>query len=546
MPTITVSANDLKSLIDKPVTDSQLDTVLPLVKCEIDSWEGDEMRIEVNPDRPDLLSTEGIARQVSSWLGFKRGLHGYVVSKPKVMLNLDSPVKVRPEIVAGLVRNVSMSDDMVRSVMQLQEAIDYTIGRDRSKSAIGVHDFSPVKPPFYYREVGPKDIEFVPLGFKKKMTIEQILKEHPKGIAYRHIFGKSKTYPIILDNNDDVLSFPPIINGELTKVSPETKDIFLDITGFDQTPLNYALNILLGALEMRGGKIESVKINNRTYPHLKARPVGIDKDSIRKLLGLNLKDRDIHDCLERMGYGVDAKAGKALVPPYRADILHPVDIIEDIAIAYGYNNMNPEIPRIPTMGHSSPREDFSLRLKEFMVGLGFSEVINYSLTNNEKHFSRLGIKDPGAIRISNPISNEYDLIRHWVIPNLIENLASNIHRRYPQRMFELGEVIHADPKADTGTRNVKKLAAVTSHKDAGFSEIVSIFNALNEVLPFSLKLSDSTHGSFLPGRCAKIIMGKIEVGVLGEIHPQVLQECGLKMPVAAFEINAEMLFQSLK
>jgi phenylalanyl-tRNA synthetase beta chain len=237
MPVITVSASDLKSLIPKPVTDEQLETIMPLVKCEIDSWKEDEMKVEITPDRPDLLSTEGIARQISSWLGFTRGLHGYVVSKPKISLSTDT-VKVRPELVAGLVRGVEMSDNMVRSIMQLQESIDFTIGRDRAKTAIGIHNFEPVKPPFFYREVGPRDIEFVPLGFSKKMTIEKILKEHPKGIQYRKIFGKSKTYPVILDKNDDVLSFPPIINGELTKVTPETKDVFLDITGFDQTPLN--------------------------------------------------------------------------------------------------------------------------------------------------------------------------------------------------------------------------------------------------------------------------------------------------------------------
>lgn len=545
MPTITASASDLKSMIGKPVSDDQLKAVMPLIKCEIDSWQGDEMKIEVTPDRPDLLSTEGIARQVSQWLGFRRGPHGYIISKPRIALSAD-PVEVRPEIVAGCVRGIEMSGSMVKSIMQLQEAIDLTIGRGRVKTAIGVHDVTPVKPPFYYREVGPRDVSFVPLGFSKEMTIEGILKEHPKGMQYRSIFGKSKTYPIIVDKNDDVLSFPPIINGELTKVTPDTRDIFLDITGFDQTPLNYALNILLGALEMRGGRIEAVKVNNRSYPHLKARQVKLDRNLVKRMLGLGMKDRDIRDCLERMGYGVDIKAGKVMVPPYRADIMHPVDVIEDIAIAYGYNDFVPEVPRLPTVGRSNPGEDFTLKLKEFMVGLGFQEVLNLSLSSSEKQFRNMGTRNPGAIELSNPISQEYNLCRYWLLPSLMENLSSNAHRRYPQRLFELGECIHPDPGADTRARNIRKLAAVTSHADASFSEIMSVFNAFSEVLPLELNTKEYNHSSFIQGRCASVSLKGRAIGLLGEIHPRVLQNFGLKMPAAGLEINAENLWNAIK
>jgi len=430
--------------------------------------------------------------------------------------------------------------------MQLQEAIDLTIGRDRLKTAIGVHDASKVRPPFFYREVGPRDISFVPLGFSKELTIEQILRKHPKGLQYRHIFSGNKTYPVILDRNDDVLSFPPIINGELTKVTPETTDIFLDITGFDQTPLNQALNILLSALEMRGGKIEAVKINNRSYPHLKARPVRIDTSSVKRMLGVNLKDREIRDCLERMGYGFDPSSSQVLVPPYRADIMHPVDVIEDVAIAYGYNDFVPEVPRLPTIGRPNPEEEFALMLKELMVGLGFQEVINPSLSSPERQFTRMGTRNPGAVEIANPVSRDYVICRHWLLPSLLENLNSNIHRRYPQRIFELGECLHPDPGADTRTRNVKKLAAVTSHADAGFSEIMSLFNAFSEALPLRLTTAEHSHPSFIRGRCVSIILRGRAIGLLGEIHPSTLHGFGLKMPVAALEINSESLWRALK
>ncbi|MBW1839884.1 MAG: phenylalanine--tRNA ligase subunit beta, partial [Deltaproteobacteria bacterium] len=334
MPIIEISASDLKSMIGRKVADSELENVLPLNKLEIEDWDGDNLKIEVTPDRPDLMSTEGIARQISAWLDVKRGLPSHVVSKAKISMKLDK-VKVRPCLVSAIVRGLTLTDKTVKSIMQLQELIDQTIGRGRVKTAIGVHDISKVEPPFHYKEVDPKTVKFVPLGFKKEMTMDEILNKHPRGIEYKHIFGDAKKLLIIVDKNGDVLSFPPIINGELTKVTEKTTDIFLDITGHDETPINYALNILVTSMEARGGKIEAVKVNNKSYPQLKAKTMKIDPGHVRRMLGYNIKDSEIKSLLERMNYGVDLKTGKVFIPPYRYDILHFVDIIEDISIAYG-------------------------------------------------------------------------------------------------------------------------------------------------------------------------------------------------------------------
>jgi len=374
MPVIEISASDLKSMIGRDIADSELETVLPLNKLEIEDWDGDGLKIEVTPDRPDLMSTEGIARQLSAWLDIKRGLPSHVVSKAKISIRADS-VKARPCLVSGMVRGLTLTDNAVRSIMQLQELIDLTIGRGRVKTAIGIHDISKVRPPFHYREVDPKKVRFVPLGHKKEMTMEEILRKHPKGIEYRYIFGNAKKLPIILDRNNDVVSFPPIINGELTKVTKDTKDIFLDITGYDETPINYALNILVTAMEMRGGKIESVKVNNKSYPHLNARPMKIDTGHVKRMFGYNLRDSEIKSLLERMNYEVDLKNRTVFIPPYRYDILHFVDIIEDISIAYGYNNFEPELPRLPTVGRPHPFEQFCNRVREMMTGTGFQEVV---------------------------------------------------------------------------------------------------------------------------------------------------------------------------
>lgn len=542
MPIIEISARDLKGMIGKDLADSELESVLPLNKLEIDAWEDDTIKVEVTPDRPDLMSTEGIARQVSAWLGIKRGLPGHVVSKPRVSMNADN-VKVRPCIVSGIVRGLKLNDEMVRSIMQLQELIDFTIGRDRVKTAIGIHDISRVKPPFHYKEVDPKTVSFVPLGFDKEMTMEEILKKHPKGIEYGHIFGNAKKLPIILDNEGQVLSFPPIINGELTKVTEQTNDIFLDITGYDETPINYALNILLSAMEMRGGRIEAVRINNRDYPHLKARPMKIDTGDVKKMLGYNLKDSEIKDLLERMNYGVNLKEGAVLIPPYRYDILHFVDIIEDIAIAYGYNNFEPELPRLPTVGRPDPREEFCNRIREMMIGTGFTEVINYAMTNPEKQFKTMGHKPLPTVDIANPMTGEHTQMRAWALPSLISNLVTNKHRRYPQRLFEVAECVVPDPKSDVRARNTRKLAGVISHTNTNLSEISATVNAIDENLGLRASKQSFTHPSFIKGRCGRIMKGRKQVGFFGEVSPHVLESFGLKMPVTAFELDLDEIYR---
>lgn len=543
MPIIEVSASDLKRLIGRQVADSELETVLPLNKLEIDEWEEDRIRIEVTPDRPDLMSAEGIARQVSAWLGIRRGLPSHIVSKSSVRI-VAGAVKARPCIVAGIARGLNLDDDAVKSIMQLQELIDLTIGRDRVKTAIGVHDISKVKPPFCYKEVDPKTVSFVPLGFKKEMTMEEILRKHPKGIQYKSIFGNAKKLPIILDKNGDVISFPPIINGELTKVTEGTKDIFLDITGYDEAPISHALNILLTSMEMRGGRIEAVKINNKTYPSLRARTMKLDTGYVKRMLGYNLKDSEIKSLLERMNYGVNMKNRTVLIPPFRHDILHFVDIIEDIAIAYGYNNFEPELPRLPTVGRPHPFEEFCNRIREMMIGTGFREVVNYTITSPEKQFKLMNVTERDAVEITNPMSKEHTQIRVWAIPSLMANLVSNKHRRYPQQFFEVADCVLPDPKQDVRTRNIRKLAGVVSHANANFSEMAAIVNSIDENLNLMASKQPSDHPSFMKGRCGQIMKGKKPIGFFGEISPAILSRLALKMPVTAFELELDPIFKN--
>jgi len=542
MPIITVDSDDMKSLIGRKIPDDELRRILPLNKLNIESWDGSELKIEVTPDRPDLFSTEGMARQISSWLGITPGPAKFDIAKPKIEL-VPSKVSLRPFITCGAVRGVRMDDRMIKSIMQLQETLDLTLGRDRKKVAIGIHDVSRVTPPFYYKEILPNAISFVPLNSTKRMNLRQIIAEHPKGVQYAHLMKGAKKWPIIVDSKNQVLSFPPIINGELTKVREETTDLFIDITGSSDSLVNNSLNILLTALEKRGARIEAVSVGGKLKPDLSPRLMQADADEARKLLGLEIGNKEIVSLLERMGYGASIKKNtiEALAPAFRADIIHPVDIMEDIAIAYGFTDIKPEVAKLPSTGEASRMEEFSNRIRELMAGLGFQEVLNYVLTSKEKQFQRMGAKTEAVAEIANPMLQEYSVCRRWLLPGLMENLRTNKHRKFPQKIFEISDCVIPD-NSDTRASSVRKLACLTTHSQASLSEIISILNAVKGNLGVKLETRPFGHGSFIPGRCGAILLGKDIIGMFGEISPKVLGNLELGNPVSAFELDVQKIF----
>ncbi len=322
-------------------------------------------------------------------------------------------------------------------------------------------------------------------------------------------------------------------------------NLFLDITGSSERLINFCLNILATALEKRGGKIEAVSLGGKLRPDLSPRLMEVSMDDARRLLGLEISNKEIAGLLERMGYSATIKKSIAevLIPAFRADILHPVDIMEDIAIAYGFFDIAPEVPKLPTTGEANPVEEFSNRVRELMIGLGFQEVINYTLTSREKQFSRMEAKPEPLAEIENPLSQEYSACRCWLLPGLMENLRSNKHRKFPQRIFEAADCIIPD-KSDTSASNVRKLSGVTTHSQASLSEIISTLNAIKENLGAKWEMKPHKHGSFIPGRCGAIFLpGKKEPsGIFGEISPKVLSNFELNNPASAFELEIEQIF----
>jgi len=534
MVVIEIDKNDLSGLLGKQITDEEIEDTLFSLKMET-TIDGDKIECELNPDRPDMFSVEGIAREVKGFLGIEVGIKKYEVLDSGLVLKKEKS-EVRPYIACAIIKDVVLSDYLVKSLMQLQEKIHMTIGRNRKKVAIGVHDFDRVVSPLVYKDVA--DEKFVPLGMSEGMSIKEILEKHPKGMEYAHLVANS--YPLIYDK-EGVISFPPIINSERTKVTEDTKNLFIDVTGTDEKAVNQALNILVCNITERCGKIFNVKISNKTTPQLDCKSIDVSVEDIDKVLGLGLGENQIVEVLERMRYNVKkTKGGKVIIeiPTYRSDILHAVDVIEDVAIGYGFNNIEPVLPKVSTVGGESEIEKLSEKTREIMIGLGFQEVITFILTNRESNFIRMN-SEGEAVEILNPTSGEFDTCRTWLLPNLLKILFSNKHREYPQKIFEVGDCIIPDDREDNRVRQVRKLCGVISHDSANLTEMRSVVEAALSSLGYKSEIKDYSHPSFIESRCGKILANDREIGFFGEIHPKTLENWKLEKPVIAFEIEVD-------
>lgn len=531
MVSIEIDKNDLLNLIGKQLTDEEIEETLFSLKIET-TMSGDKIECELNPDRPDMFSVEGIAREVKGFLGIEKGVKSYDVSESNVTLKKEK-AEVRPYIACGIVKDVVLSDELVKSLMQVQEKLHMTIGRNRKKVAIGVHDFDKIVPPMIYTDVS--DEKFIPLGMTEEMNIKEILEKHPKGIDFANLVKDS--YPLIYDK-EGVISFPPIINSERTKVTEKTKNLFIDVTGTDEKSVNQTLNILVCNIVERCGKIFSVKVSNKTTPQLEPEDIDLNVDYVDRILGLGLNENQITETLEKMRYSVKKmKGGKIIVgiPPYRSDILHSIDIIEDVAIGYGYDKIEPILPKVATVGEESNLEKLSRKIRELMIGLGFQEVLNFVLTSKENNFVKMNMEGD-SIEILNPVSSEYNICRTWLLPSVMKIFSSNKHREYPQKIFEIGDCIMLDNKE---AKQVRKLVAAISYDNANLTEIKSVTEAILNSLGYKHKIKDYNHPSFIESRCGKILVNEKDIGFFGEIHPKILENWKLEKPVIVFEIKVD-------
>jgi phenylalanyl-tRNA synthetase beta chain len=538
MPVVRIHYDDMERLIG--ASKETIMARLAMMGADIGKRAEEEyVDVEFFPDRPDLYSAEGVARAMQGFLGLKTGLVSYPIEKGAIVLQVDDSVLgVRPVIGCAVVRGLSFSDEAIESLMGLQEDLHWGLGRNRRKVAIGVHDISRVSAPFRYFGEDPER-KFVPLDFTEEMSMKEMLEKHPKGRGYGHILQGCDRYPLIVDAKEQVLSFPPIINGELTSVTEDTEDLFIDVTGMDGMVFK-ALNIVVTSLAERGGRIESVLVKRKggdfLSPNLEPSSWTVSTSEANRLIGFDLTSAELAASLERMRLGAraDGDLVNVQVPAYRADIMHSWDIFEDAAKAYGFDRLEARLPKTVTVGRAHPSEVRKGEIRELFAGLGYLETMPFTLTNEKMHFQWMRRESTpessGAVRVMHPISELHTILRTSLLSSLLDIFALNQHHPLPQRIFAAGDVV-----VDRRTR--MNLAAASIHSGANFSEIRSIADAVLRELGVAAEIVPSQDGALLPGRGADLVVDGKRIGCFGELHPLVLKCFGLEQPVVAMEIQ---------
>jgi len=508
--------------------------MVPLIGSDVERMEENHTDVEFFPDRPDLFSPEGVARAMRGFLGIETGLPVYPVKPSGITFTIDSALgAIRPVLGAAVIRGVTFDDESIQSIMSLQESLHWAVGRGRSKVAIGIHDLDTVKPPFHYI-ASPRDRKFVPLDLAEEITMDEILEKHPKGRDYAKLVRNFDRFPLIVDDEDHVLSFPPITNGERTRVTMETKNILLDTTGTDKKAVSVAVNIICTAMAEAGATIESVTINGVQTPTLAPAERTVSVQECNKLLGIHLSSAEMAAHLEKMRFGARPEGPdsvKVLVPCYRADIMHDWDTFEDVAIAYGYERISDLPPETFTVGKPHPVQELARITRDIFCGLGFLEVMPFTLTSEATLYGKMRrAENAGVLRVMHPITVDNTVVRTELVPLLMEFLSMNRHRELPQRLFTVGDVID-------NCVTYQKAAGISMHPGADFSEAYAFMDAMLHELSIEYCVKESTDNAFIEGRRGDIFAGGKKVGVFGEIHPAVLNAFELEHPVAAFELD---------
>ncbi|MEA3430995.1 MAG: phenylalanine--tRNA ligase subunit beta [Nanoarchaeota archaeon] len=548
MPTVTLNKQVFEKLVGKKLPLEKLKDRISMLGTDLEKIEGNEIVVEVFPNRPDMLSEQGFARAFSSFIGVKVGLKRYDVKKSDYEVIVEKSVnKIRPYTVCAVVKNLKFDDEKIREIIQIQEKLHITLLRKRKKGAIGIYPMESIKFPIQYLAKNPKDIKFQPLESSKEMTGLKILSQHPAGREYGHLLEDKDKFPLFIDANNEILSMPPIINSHKTgKVGESTKDVFIECSGFEIETLKTCLNIIVTALSDMGGEIYETKVKYDKpiiTPDLHPQKWPIDLKFINKMLGLDLKEIEIKNLLEKMGFGYEKD--KVLVPAYRADIMHQVDFVEDIAIAYGYENFQPEIPNVSTIGEEDKFEIFKRYIAELIAGLNLLECETYHITNQNNLNNKMNLDAP-VVKLSNALTIDYSVLRSWILPSLMQIFQENKHYEYPQNIFTIGTAFKENTKNETNIEEFTRIAVALSGIDSNYTKIRQIFDYLMQCLDLKPKFKSEDHPSFIPGRCARVNIDGTSIAYIGELSPGVISNWEIEMPTAAFELNLTELFKLIK
>ena len=573
MPTISVEQKLLATLLAKHGCDHNIDDVdhrLPLLGTDIDRCDEETLDIEIFPNRPDLLSAETLSLAMRGFLHNQETLSSESLDSSGIELDVEPELStIRPIILGAVVRGLEMKDDeemddFIKQLMDHQEKLHFALGRGRRRASIGVHDLHTLQPPFVVKAVN-RTHSFVPLAMTEPMTIDDILTTHPKGVDYAHLLEGMDQVPIIEDAKGKVLSFPPIINGAHTTVQSSTRDLFIDVTGWDRRACESCLMLVALQAKERGGTIETIQINDcngkeEVLPNWTPVHHRVPARLVSTILGRELSDDELHNAMIRMGGTftgrTPAKADEVSddgsmqfagdgedmlgfdMPRWRFDLLHPVDIVEDLAIGHGYEDLGNDVPKAPM--NAIPRSDDHLRrrIRTSMQGMGFMQIQSLTLSNDEDQFDRMRWKPFNAItRITNPITLEHTMMRHFLLPGLLRLLASNRHHDLPQSVYELGTVVRDHT-------NMDRLAFLTAERSGGFAAIRGRIQAFLRDIgaeDIAIEALPDNEGPWLAGRAARVLLNGEWVGCFGEIDPEISQTFELLVPLNGAEFDVEAL-----
>lgn len=572
MPKIEVYRDALiRGIGVKKMTDEQLEAIFPCAKAELDEPADAEgiMKVELNDtNRPDLWSTAGLARQLRVYRGGEQNRYNFFSDSSVTRESgnrrvvVDASVReIRPWVVAFVMTGPPINAAVLKDLIQTQEKLTWNYGRKRSSIAMGLYRSDLIAYPVHYKAVDPDATRFVPLQMEAELSMRDIITEHPKGREFGGIVADLPLFPLLTDDNGDVLSFPPVINSAgLGAVQEGDTTLFVELTGTDMDSLLHTASIVACDVADSGYTIEPVKVEypydtpygrEITVPYYFQKPQTAEIRRISALLGKELSGDRIVEALHRMGVVATVTGESVLirVPEYRNDFLHAVDILEDVMIGCGMDAFEPEMPRDFTVGRLTPLEEYSRRVKDLMIGLGFQEMVFNYLGSRRDYIERMfppeewDAATAQAVQVANPMSENYAFVRPSVLPSLLGAESVSANAVYPHNVFEIGKTAEQYPPDPSGTRSLTNLGFLTADRGAGFNLINSHVSAILFYMGVEYSLREARDGRFIPGRAAEIVpAGASEaIGVFGEVHPRTLEEWGVQVPCTAGELNLEAL-----
>ncbi|XP_059053514.1 phenylalanine--tRNA ligase beta subunit [Achroia grisella] len=584
MPTISVKRDLLFEALGRTYTDDEFQDLCFEFGLELDEVttekqmlikeQGDQAgtgvseeilyRIDIPANRYDLLCLEGLVEGILVFQN-KKGPAQYKLKKYEDCYSLHltpATAQIRPYAVAAVLKGITFTKDSYDSFIDLQDKLHQNICRKRTLVAIGTHDLDTIKGPFVYDALPPNQIKFQALNQKKEMTAPELMElysTHAQLKQYLGIIRDSPVYPIIKDKDGIVLSMPPIINGDHSKITLNTKNVFIECTATDLTKAIVVLDTLVcmfskyctNQYEVQQCKVYGPDGTYELYPKLEYREELINVDKANNYIGITAEGDELAELLSRMCLPTQLAESvlQVQVPPTRHDIIHACDLYEDIAIAYGYNR----IPRRPTLvvteGSQTPLSKLTEQLRIECAHAGYTEALTFTLCSRDDVSTKLGLKieDVPAAHISNPKTLEFQVVRTVLLPGLLKTLASNKKMPLPLKLFEISDVVLLDKTAETGARNCRRVCAVHCGRAAGFQFVHGLLDRLMLLLrcnwrstgPHGYSLRQTDDPAYFPGRCAEVVMGGEVIGKIGVIHPNVLAAFDLTNPCSAVEINIE-------